>query len=379
VNPVAVTGLGLVTPLGVSLEQTLLALGEGRSAARRPIMIDPTGFGGTLVAEIVDFDARPWFRTPKALKLTDRQTRLAVVAAAQAADAAGWHAAEDDDLGVVIGTSGADLRFEELAQALSEIEPDAAEDTVAFGRAVLDGLTPLWGLTVLPNMPSSHVAIQLGARGPNSTVMTGWTAGLQAVAAAADWIDAGEATRVLAGGADTSLNPFAFASLHQAGMLDDGARFLPGEGAAVLALEAPSAARARGARIVGWVAGTASSAGAAGDLGVTLARVVDAALTDADWAPGAVNLIHDAAGGLPGMSAEVGQIFERRFGDRASAIVQGAAPLGHALGAAGTIASALALADAHHAWTRALIVSCDPSGVVAAVAFERAAREPDVQ
>jgi 3-oxoacyl-[acyl-carrier-protein] synthase II len=379
VNPVAVTGLGLVTPLGTSLERTLVALGEGRSAARRPTLIDPVGFGSTLAAEIVDFDARPWFRTPKALKLTDRQTRLAVVAAAQAADAADWTALEDDELGVVIGTSGADLRFAEVAQALIGIEPDSAEDTVAFGRAVLEGLTPLWGLTVLPNMPSSHVAIQLGARGPNSSVMTGWIAGLQAVAEGASWIDAGEATRVLAGGADTSLHPYSFSCLHQAGMLNDTGGFVPGEGAGVLALECPSSARARGARVVGWVTGAASGGGTTDDLGSTLTRVVDTALADAGWTPDAVDLIEDAGGGVPGMAARVREAFERRFGDRVSAIVHESAPLGHALGAAGTIASALALANPHHSWTRALVVSCDPSGLVAAVAFQREAVEPITQ
>jgi len=365
----AVTGLGLVTPLGTSLESTLAAMASGASAARRPTLFDPSGFDGTLAAEIPDLDARPWFRAPKALKLTDRQTRLAVIAAVQAAAAAGWSDADADDLGVVIGTSGADLRFDEIAHALVDTDPDAAEDPVPFGRAILDGLTPLWGLTVLPNMPSAHVAIQLGARGPNSTVMTGWAAGLQAIAEAALWIEDGEAERVLAGGADSSLQRFAFACLNQAGMLNDRGRFLPGEGAGVLAIESAASARARGARIAGWIVGAASGAAAMDDFEETLVRSIESTLAATDWMPASVDLVDNAGGGFPGSDGLVAAALERVFERRAQAIVRDSSQAGHALGAAGAIASVLALASGH--WSRALIISCDPSGAAAVLALRR--------
>jgi 3-oxoacyl-[acyl-carrier-protein] synthase II len=365
----AVTGLGLVTPLGTSLESTLAAIASGACAARRPTLFDPSGFNGTLAAEIPHLDARPWFRAPKALKLTDRQTRLAVIAATQAAGCAGWTDGDADDLGVVIGTSGADLRFDEIAHALVDTDPDAAEDPVAFGRAMLDGLTPLWGLTVLPNMPSAHVAIQLGARGPNSTVMTGWAAGLQAIAEAALWIHAGEASRVLAGGADTSVQRFAFGCLNQAGMLSEDGGFLPGEGAGVLAIESPASARSRGAPVAGWIVGAASGAGAIEDFEETLVRTIQSTLAAAGWTPASVDLIDNAGGGIPGSGALVSAALDRVFQGRAGASVRHSSEAGHALGAAGAIASVLALASDH--WTRALIISCDPSGVAAVLALGR--------
>lgn len=254
-----VTGLGLVTPLGAGLAANRAALAEGRVATAPATRFDASPFASSLAGEVNGLDARPWFRVPKALKLCDARTRLAVCAAAMALADSGLPAGPNEALGVAIGTSGSDLGAAELSAALARA-PDpslAARDASAFGEAALEGLNPLWLLVHLPNMASAHVAIQLEARGPNTTVMTGRAAGLSAVAAGAAWIEDGDAAAVLAGGADSPVHPFSFAGLEQAGLLSASPPLVPSEGAAVVLLEEREAALARGARVYGVVDGHA--------------------------------------------------------------------------------------------------------------------------
>ena len=250
---VVVTGIGAITPLGASLGDTAAALAAGRSAIAPATLFDAGGFALCDAAEIRDWDPRPSFRTPKAIKLTDRPARFAVAAAQMALDDAAWPRDEPTlaGLGVVFGSSGSDLQAADLARALRE-EPAAGNgDIAAFARCILGGLNPLWLLIGLPNMISSHVAIQIEARGPNSTIMSDWIAGHQAIGEAADWIRSGAATAVLAGAADCGVQPFAYCAYQQAGLFDASVdpRFVPGEGAAAFLLEDRGAAIARGAPI----------------------------------------------------------------------------------------------------------------------------------
>ena len=258
-----VTGLGLVTPLGSGLEATRSALAGKRCAVSPATLFDAGPFASPLAGEVRDLDARSLFRVPKAMKLCDRRTRFAVCAAAMALEDAGFPPGPCDGLGVAIGTSGSDLGADELSAALARTDEPrrAALDVRAFGEAALDGLNPLWLLVHLPNMASAHVAIQLEARGPNTTIMTGWAAGLSAIVEGAAWIAEGGADAVLAGGADSGVHPFAFAAFEQAGLLSGPSPLVPAEGAAVVLLEERGAALARGARILGEVGEHALSAG----------------------------------------------------------------------------------------------------------------------
>jgi len=247
---VVVTGLGLVTPLGMGLPANAAALAAGRSAIAPATLLDASPFSSALAGEVRGLDARPYFRTPKALKLCDRRTRLAVAAAALALEDAAFPGSSLERLGVALGTSGSDLGAEELSAALSRMAAPqrAAEEPAVFGAEALPGMNPLWLLLHLPNMASAHVAIQLEARGPNTTVMTGEAAGLQAVVEGAEWIREGRADAVLAGGADAPVHPFAFAAFEQAGRFAGPSPLVPAEGAAVLLLEERASALARGAR-----------------------------------------------------------------------------------------------------------------------------------
>ena len=219
---VVVTGVGLVTPLGGEARTVREAIARGETAVAAATRFDAAGFGAREAAEVRDLDCRPYLRIPKALKLCDAMTRFAVVAAARALADGGMEPGSEETagVGVIVGASGGDFQAAELSRALGDGDPwRCVEEIPYFAERILSGLNPLWLLRTLPNMTSAHVAIQLGARGPNSTLMTDWVAGLQAVGEAALWIRGGEADAVLAGGADTAVIPFVFGSLTQAGVL----------------------------------------------------------------------------------------------------------------------------------------------------------------
>lgn len=285
---VVITGIGAITPLGHTLGDTAAALAAGRTAIGPATVFDASGFACADAGEVREWDPRPSFRAPKALKLADRPARFAVAAAGMALADAGWprESCAFEDLGIAIGSSGSDLQAADIGRALAR-DPggEPGTDIACFADRVLRGLNPLWLLVSLPNMTSAHVAIQLQARGPNTTIMSDWAAGHQAIGEAAGWIEAGEADAVLAGGADSALHPFAFAAYEQAGFLradQHARRFVPGEGAALFLLEERDAAIARGAPIRGELRAYASRAGCP-DSFHGLARTLNDAMAAAGW------------------------------------------------------------------------------------------------
>jgi 3-oxoacyl-[acyl-carrier-protein] synthase II len=275
---------------------------------------------------------------------------------------------EPERLGVVVGSSGSDLQAEDLGRATADPGHRAAEDIPFFAGRVLSGLNPLWLLVNLPNMASAHVAIQLDARGPNSTVMTDWIAGAQAIGEAAGWIRSGEADAVLAGGADVGVLPFVLASYEDAELFRSDPAvpepFALSDGAAVLLLEGRDAAERRGARIHGELAGYA--AGCAPPEECALAETLAAARATAG--PPAVccaSVFH-----APHWGAERDAV--ARAVPDATRVFQFRSALGHSLGASGAIDAALALASA--ASGEAVLVNAfGLLGQAATLGFRRAA------
>ena len=278
----------MVTPLGADLSRTRRSLEAGACAVGPVSRFDVTGFAGKTAAEVRDFDPRPHFRVPKALKLTDLRTRFAVAAASMALEDAGAGGDDIDRsrLGVLIGSSGSDLQAEDLARAVREdSSARCATDIPLFAERILSGLNPLWLLVNLPNMVSAHVAIQIESNGPNSTVMTDWVAGTQALGEAFHWILAGDVDAAVAGGADNGVLPFAFGAYEQAGLFAAGSGNLPpfalGEGAAVLMLEEREHARRRGARIYGEILSYATASLPVGSLAEGVERTATLAIEEA--------------------------------------------------------------------------------------------------
>lgn len=120
---VVVTGVGLITPVGPSLEDTARALTQGRCAAAPASRFDAGGFPQPNAAEVTGLDVRQHFTIPKAIKLTDRAARFGIAAARMAIHASGYPDTPEarEALGVLIGTSGSDPQAEDLARAIGRI------------------------------------------------------------------------------------------------------------------------------------------------------------------------------------------------------------------------------------------------------------------
>jgi 3-oxoacyl-[acyl-carrier-protein] synthase II len=351
---VVVTGIGMVTPLGPDLERTWQALESGQSGLGPVSRFDASGFAEKTGGEVRDFDPRPHFRVPKALKLTDHRTKLAVAAASMALDDAGFVDREFDRgrLGVLVGSSGSDLQTEDLARALrGDADMACATNIRAFAERILTGLNPLWLLVNLPNMISAHVAIQLESNGPNSTVMTDWVAGSQAIGEAMGWIAEGEADAVLAGGADTGLTPFVFSAYQVEGLfcLQDEAlpsRFVVAEGAAMLVLEEREHARRRSARVYGDLKSYATASFPLDEQNCAVEETMSVAVEQAGWDKCEIEALCSASVfAAPYWRAERRAV-HRLFGSSRSAgprLLEFKSRMGHTLAASGAIEVALTL------------------------------------
>ncbi|SRR6266568_625999 len=278
---VAVTGVGVVTPIGIGADAFGQALRAGRSGVRRITAFPCDGFETQIAAEVDDasFDATSYVDPPKLLKLMSRSAIFAVASAAMAREAAQLGPGEVDPrrMGVCLGAGGmgvVDLDLlvgqAEAVLAASGEQGGSQWDIPAFARVYRARTNPLSMLRGLPNLAAAHVAIQHDARGPNSTITTACTAGTQAIGEGMRMVQRGDADVVLAGGTDAMINPVGVLGFSMLGTLSrrndaperasrpfdrDRDGFVIGEGAAVVVLERGGFARGRGAPILAELAG----------------------------------------------------------------------------------------------------------------------------
>ncbi len=300
---VVITGIGVLSPLGIGHAAYRAALESGQSGVRRF-----TGFGRaelapTIAGIVPEFDPKMFVPQRKVLKLMARDSILAVSAARLALDDARLAGGDVDPerLGVVLG---ADPLRNELAEISDSyrLSVDAAGQ-FQMGRFTAEGMSaafPLGFLKVLPNMLASHISILHDARGPNNTIYHNELSSLLAVTEAARVIQRGRADVMLAGGASSRLHPLDWvrASLNdelssrveepeRASRPFDARRDgqVRGEGAAVLVLESAERALARGATIYGRILGAASASDGRSSQGLpgsaALGRAIDRALQEA--------------------------------------------------------------------------------------------------
>jgi 3-oxoacyl-[acyl-carrier-protein] synthase II len=376
---VAVTGLGVVTPIGVGIDAFAAALREGRSGVRRISAFDCEGFDTQIAAEVDDetFDAAPWVTPPKLLKLMSRPATFAVAAAGMARRRAGLGESDVDPhrLGVSLGAGGMGPVDLDLLGAQAQAVLDAASargsfdfDVPSFAQAYRTRTNPVSLLRGLPNLAAAHVAIQNDARGPNRTVTTACTAGTQAIGEGLRMIQCGDADVVLAGGADAMVNPVGILGFGLLGTLSrrnaepsrasrpfdrhrDG--FVIGEGAGVVVLEREGFAGARGAPILAELAGFGSTCdawritderpdaeGAAG--------AIRLCLKDAHAAPGDVGYVNAHGTGTPMNDRTETRAIKDVFGEGARGVPVSSTKsmIGHLLAGAGAVelvASAIAI------------------------------------
>jgi len=269
---VAITGLGSVTAVGEGIQALWSAALESRSGVGRVRFGEEGGldFPG---AAVLNFTPEKFVVQRKALKVMARDIQLAVAAAELAVADAGAKnlPVARERFGIIVGSGVLNHELDELAYSVCQsLGPDGRLDLGKFGTDGLPALFPLWLLKYLPNMPACHISIFLDLEGPSNTLTTGPSSGLQAVCEAARIIRRGTADLMLAGGAESKLNPLGLSQYQLMGVLagaegealsacrpfDDRSRgIVVGEGAGFLVLEELEHARKRGAKIYAEITG----------------------------------------------------------------------------------------------------------------------------
>ncbi|PJN96786.1 beta-ketoacyl-[acyl-carrier-protein] synthase II [Amaricoccus sp. HAR-UPW-R2A-40] len=364
---VVITGMGLVTPLACGVEASWTRLIEGRSGAGPITRFDASALPTRIACEVPigdgsdgTFNPDDWM-APKDQRKVDRFILLAMAAAQQAVEDAGWTPeAEEDRLrtGVMIGSGIGGLE-------------NIAATAVTLRDKGPRRVSPFFIPGSLINLCSGHVSIRYGFKGPNHSVVTACSTGAHAIGDAMRMIKWGDADVMVAGGAEAAVCEIGIAGFNACKALStdfndeptrasrpyDKARdgFVMGEGAGVVVLEELEHARARGAKIYAEVVGYGMSGDAYhitspapdGDGGF---RSMRAALQNAGLDPADVDYVNAHGTSTPlGDEIELGAV-TRLLGNHAgeTAMSSTKSAIGHLLGAAGAVEaifSTLAIRD----------------------------------
>lgn len=344
---VVVTGMGVLSPLGNTVESLWQRLVAGHGAIGRITAFDPSPFKSQIAAEIKDFDPEA-FMERREVRRSDRYTQFAVAAAEQALASCGLRMEDENPqrVGVVIGSG------------VGGLQTLLREHDVLRERGPRR-VSPFLITSMLIDTAASSVAIRLGGRGPNMATVTACASGTSAIGEAFEIIRRGAADVMLAGGSEAAICELALAGFEMMGALslrnDEPERasrpfdanrdgFVVGEGAAILVLESLEHALARGAPIHGEVLGYGTTADAyhvvaPREDGIGATEAMAMALRQADLFPTAVDYIN-----AHGTSTPLNDLGETRaikavFGQAAYRIPVSSTKsmTGHLLGAAGAL------------------------------------------
>ncbi len=322
---VVLTGRGVVSPLGVGIEEHWEALCAGVSAIVRVPRLEALGLATARGGEIVEslLDAHLGRLSRKQQKLYNRATLLGMLAASLAVEDAGLAGAplDPDRIGVVLGVNVLAWSLDAMTEYLVAAESPVQAGTLDMARAnafCMHNINPLdYGLKTLPNLAAGHLAIAHNARALCRALTDGPLGGAHAIGQACRLISEGELDVALCGGTDAPLEELVYSTSAGLGLLasDDEQRpgAIDGEGAGILVLEAAEHAQSRGAVVLGEIRGFAAAAGDGrlashdadpGRLAARLERVVLEAIDEADGLPDLVSLhgdgipVHDRAEAL---------------------------------------------------------------------------------
>ncbi len=268
---VVITGVGVVSPIGIGREAFWDSLLAGRSGIR-PLSFGqgtelPVQFGG----EVPDFEGKKYVKPRKSIKLMSREIQIGYAATMMAMEDAQLNRGDvdPDRLGGVLGAEMFNCELDELAAAYRKCVVDGEIRAELWGEGAMSDLYPLWMLKYLPNMVACHAAIALDARGPNNTITLDEVSGLLSLIEAVCTIQRGMADVMFAGGTGTrvDLTRMLYRGDRQwSHRSDDPAAAcrpfdarrdggVVGEGAAAFVLERRDFAEARGAKILARVRG----------------------------------------------------------------------------------------------------------------------------
>ena len=205
---VVITGLGIVSPIGVGREAVWEAIVARRSGVRTLPQLAAAGWLAPFGGDVADFDPKELIQPRKSIKVMSREIQLASAAAELAWQDAGLaEATIDPERFGVVGAAGVmycDL--EELRIPFVEWIKQEDFDIHRWSRQAMGELYPLWMLKYLPNMPACHIGIRYDARGPNNTIAEGDVSSLLALGEAADVIRRDQADVMIVGGTGSRIN-----------------------------------------------------------------------------------------------------------------------------------------------------------------------------
>jgi 3-oxoacyl-[acyl-carrier-protein] synthase II len=342
---VVITGVGLISSVGIGTEANWVALLEGRSGIDTITHFDPTGFSTRIAGEVRGFDPLD-FIEKKDVKKMDVFIQFAIAASQFAVDDAKLDVtpANADQVGVFIASG---------IGGFSTIEREHKELLKGGPRRI----SPFFIPASIINLAAGHVSIRFGARGPNLATCTACTASAHAVGEAFEIIKRGDADVMIAGGSEASITPMGvggFASMRALSQRNDDPAhasrpfdkdrdgFVIGEGAGIVILEELEVARRRGASIYAEIAGYGLSADAYHLTGQPedangAVRSMRMALRKGGIAPHLVNYINAHGTSTPINDPTETKAVKQVFGEHAHKLVMSSTKsmTGHLLGAAG--------------------------------------------
>jgi 3-oxoacyl-[acyl-carrier-protein] synthase II len=344
---VVVTGLGMVTPLGLDVASSWAGLLSGCSGAGPISRFDAAEFDTKIACEVKNFDPSNYLDRKEARRM-DRYTHLGVAASREALIDAGLTITADnaDDIGVIVGTGVGGI--ETLSQQFAVLHEKGP------GR-----ISPFLTTMMAANMTAGHVSIVCGLKGPNFATVSACASGGHALGEAFELIRHGRVPMMLAGGAEAPIVPIGIATFNSMHALstrnDDPERasrpfdatrdgFVIGEGAGMLLLEELDHARTRGARMYAEVVGYGATADASHvtappEGGIGAVKAMRMALKDADLATGEIEYINAHGTSTPLNDRAETEAIKTVFGDYAYRVPISSTKsmTGHLLGAAGAV------------------------------------------
>jgi 3-oxoacyl-[acyl-carrier-protein] synthase II len=355
---VVLTAIGAVTPLGLDWPATWAALLAGTSGIGPLTLCDGSQLPPTVVGEVKGFDPDAVVGRKEARRM-DRCSALAIAAAREAWASARLDGVDPARAGIVFGTAIGGF-------------PMVEQQARTFIERGWDRVSPHFLANVLVDSPSGHLAIDLGARGPNFAVVSACSTGAHAIGVAADMLRRGEADVMLAGGGEACITELLLGGFHVMRALgtprdpdDPGSAsrpfdatrngFVLGEGAGFLVLEEWNAARARGARIYAELAGDGNSLSSYritdsppdGDGPIQAMR---AALKDAGATAADIDYINAHGTSTPMNDRSESAAIHAVFGERVKdvAVSSTKSTMGHLIAAAGAVEVVICALAIHH-------------------------------
>jgi 3-oxoacyl-[acyl-carrier-protein] synthase II len=355
---VAITGLGMVSPLGIGTDENWNSLKAGKSGIGPITRFDTSQYASRMAGEVDGFDAEA-FVSKKDLRKMDLFIQYSLASTEMALESSGLRieSSNAERVGVFIGSGIGGLPW---------IERQHSELLEKGPRRI----SPFFIVGLIVNLAAGQVSIRFGAKGPNLAVATACATGTHAIGDSFRLIQSGVADAMIAGGSESVITPLAVGGFCAMKALstrnDEPAKasrpfdigrdgFVMGEGSGVLILEEMEAARNRGARIfaeiVGYgVSGDAYHVSAPSEDGDGPVRVMRNAILDAGITPDQIDYINAHGTSTPAGDRIETMAIRQTFGDAAESIPISSTKsmMGHLLGAAGGVETAATALAVYH-------------------------------